>query len=198
MLNYLRSRSGTTGGGGHVVSALDRRGVRGPGGGSEPRQRRRSAHVRHPVTLADVCLVPQMFNARRLKCNARAFSHLAGNLRASAKRCRRSPAQRQVRSPTRADIFAPVMEDLPGAEEAAPALSVISTVVVDALALSPRFLRQSHGRGGPVARRGLRQHADQGTRATVIAAPRERGFAPEAAAFWQQVEAGSAAPAARP
>ena len=48
--------------------------------GLEEEARRASGDGRHmfgtEVTLADVCLVPQMFNARRFKCNVEAFPTL--------------------------------------------------------------------------------------------------------------------------
>ncbi|HEV2270021.1 MAG TPA: maleylacetoacetate isomerase [Steroidobacteraceae bacterium] len=77
VLNYLRSPLG------HDEAAVDAwyghwiaEGFRG----LEEEAKRASGDGRHmfgtEVTLADVCLVPQMFNARRFKCNVAAFPTL--------------------------------------------------------------------------------------------------------------------------
>ena len=59
-----------------MVSALDRRGP----SGLEEEAKRASGDGRHMfgagVTLADICLVPQMFNARRFQCNLEPFPTL--------------------------------------------------------------------------------------------------------------------------
>lgn len=95
-----------------------------------------------------------------------------------------------MHSRTRADIFAPVTEAIPGAEDLAPALSVMSTVVVDA-----GDLEAFCGRVMDAAARLL--GADFASIQTKVPSQPalqllgERGFAPEATAFWQRVEAGS-------
>jgi signal transduction histidine kinase len=95
-----------------------------------------------------------------------------------------------MRSRTRADIFAPVMEELPGAQDAAPALSVMSTAVVDA-----GDLKAFCGRVMDAAARMLgADYASIQTKAPAQPALQllgEMGFTPEASAFWQRVDAGS-------
>ena len=82
------------------------------------------------------------------------------------------------------------MEDIPGAQDVAPALSVMSTVVVDA-----GDLEAFCGRVMDAAARML--GADYASIQTKVPAQPalhllgERGFAPEATAFWQRVDAGS-------
>jgi maleylacetoacetate isomerase len=74
VLNYLRSPLG------HDEDAVDtwyRHWIAEGFRGLEEEARRSSGDGRHmfgaAVTLADVCLVPQMFNARRFKCNVEPF-----------------------------------------------------------------------------------------------------------------------------
>jgi signal transduction histidine kinase len=95
-----------------------------------------------------------------------------------------------MHSRTRADIFAPVMEEIPGTQDAAPALSLMSTVVVDS-----GDLQTFCGKVMDAAATML--GADCASIQTKVPAQPalhllgERGFAPEATAFWQRVEAGS-------
>jgi maleylacetoacetate isomerase len=77
VLNYLRSPLG------HDEEAVDtwyRHWIAEGFRGLEEEARRSSGDGRHmfgaAVTLADVCLVPQMFNARRFKCNVEPFPTL--------------------------------------------------------------------------------------------------------------------------
>ena len=77
VLNYLRSPLG------HDEEAVDtwyRHWIAEGFRGLEEEARRASGDGHHmfgtEVTLADVCLVPQMFNARRFKCNVAAFPTL--------------------------------------------------------------------------------------------------------------------------
>jgi len=77
VLNYLRSPLG------HDEAAVDiwyRHWIAEGFRGLEEEAQRASGDGRHmfgtEVTLADVCLVPQMFNARRFKCNVEPFPTL--------------------------------------------------------------------------------------------------------------------------
>ncbi|MGB6486640.1 MAG: maleylacetoacetate isomerase [Steroidobacteraceae bacterium] len=77
VLNYLRSQLG------QAEAAVDtwyRHWIAEGFRGLEEEARRASGDGRHmfgtEVTLADVCLVPQMFNARRFKCNLEPFPTL--------------------------------------------------------------------------------------------------------------------------
>ncbi|HEV7136429.1 MAG TPA: maleylacetoacetate isomerase [Steroidobacteraceae bacterium] len=77
VLNYLRAPLG------HDEAAVDawyRHWIAEGCRGLEEEARRASGDGRHMfgtrVTLADVCLVPQMFNARRFKCNVEPFPTL--------------------------------------------------------------------------------------------------------------------------
>ncbi len=77
VLNYLRSPLG------HDQAAVDawyRHWIAEGFRGLEEQARRESGDGRHmfgtEVTLADVCLVPQMFNARRFKCDVAPFPTL--------------------------------------------------------------------------------------------------------------------------
>ncbi len=77
VLNYLRSPLG------HDEDAVDtwyRHWIAEGFRGLEEEARRASGDGHHmfgtAVTLADVCLVPQMFNARRFKCNVEPFPTL--------------------------------------------------------------------------------------------------------------------------
>ena len=77
VLNYLRSPLG------HDETAVDmwyRHWIAEGFGALEEEAKRASGDGRHmfgtDVTLADVCLVPQMFNARRFKCNVDPFPTL--------------------------------------------------------------------------------------------------------------------------
>ena len=77
VLNYLRSPLG------HDEAAVDmwyRHWIAEGFRGLEEEAKRASGDGRHmfgtQVTLADVCLVPQMFNARRFKCNVEPFPTL--------------------------------------------------------------------------------------------------------------------------
>ena len=77
VLNYLRSPLG------HDEAAVDtwyRHWIAEGFRGLEEEAKRGSGDGRHlfgdQVTLADVCLVPQMFNARRFKCNVEPFPTL--------------------------------------------------------------------------------------------------------------------------
>jgi maleylacetoacetate isomerase len=77
VLNYLRSTLG------HDEAAVDtwyRHWIAEGFRGLEEQAKRASGDGRHmsgtEVTLADVCLVPQMFNARRFKCNVDPFPTL--------------------------------------------------------------------------------------------------------------------------
>jgi maleylacetoacetate isomerase len=79
VLNYLRSPLG------HDDAAVDawyRHWIAEGFRGLEEEAKRASSDGRHmfgtDVTLADVCLVPQMFNARRFKCNVEPFPTLVG------------------------------------------------------------------------------------------------------------------------
>ncbi|HEY2035448.1 MAG TPA: maleylacetoacetate isomerase [Steroidobacteraceae bacterium] len=79
VLNYLRSPLG------HDDAAIDawyRHWIAEGFRGLEEEAKRASGDGRHmfgtDVTLADVCLVPQMFNARRFKCNVEPFPTLVG------------------------------------------------------------------------------------------------------------------------
>jgi len=82
------------------------------------------------------------------------------------------------------------MEEIPGALDAAPALSLMSTVVVDA-----GDLQAFCGKVMDAAATMLgADYASIQTKVPAQAALQllgERGFAPEATAFWQRVEAGS-------
>ncbi|MGH8296558.1 MAG: maleylacetoacetate isomerase [Steroidobacteraceae bacterium] len=78
VLNHLRSPLG------HDEAAVDgwyRHWIAAGFRGLEEEARRSSGDGRHmfgaQVTLADVCLVPQMYNARRFKCNVAPFPTLA-------------------------------------------------------------------------------------------------------------------------
>ncbi|HEX4268415.1 MAG TPA: maleylacetoacetate isomerase [Steroidobacteraceae bacterium] len=77
VLNYLRSPLGQ---GEAAVDAWYRHWIAEGFRGLEEEARRASGDGRHmfgtAVTLADVCLVPQMFNARRFKCNLEPFPGL--------------------------------------------------------------------------------------------------------------------------
>ena len=77
VLNYLRSPLG------HDEAAVDewyRHWIAEGFRGLEEEAKRASGDGRHmfgtELTLADVCLVPQMFNARRFKCNVEPFPTL--------------------------------------------------------------------------------------------------------------------------
>jgi maleylacetoacetate isomerase len=77
VLNYLRSPLG------HDEAAVDmwyRHWIAEGFRGLEEEAKRASGDGRHmfgaAVTLADVCLVPQLFNARRFKCNVEPFPTL--------------------------------------------------------------------------------------------------------------------------
>ena len=79
VLNYLRSPLG------HDDAAVDawyRHWIAEGFRALEEEAKRASGDGRHmfgtAVTLADVCLVPQMFNARRFKCSVEAFPTLVG------------------------------------------------------------------------------------------------------------------------
>jgi maleylacetoacetate isomerase len=77
VLNYLRSPLGQ---GEEAVDAWYRHWIAEGFRGLEEEARRASGDGRHMfgtgVTLADVCLVPQMFNARRFKCDLEPFPRL--------------------------------------------------------------------------------------------------------------------------
>jgi maleylacetoacetate isomerase len=79
VLNYLRSPLGLDEG---AVDTWYRHWIAEGFRGLEEEARRASGDGRHmfgsEVTLADVCLVPQMFNARRFKCNVEPFPILQG------------------------------------------------------------------------------------------------------------------------
>ena len=74
VLNYLRSPLGQDE---DAVDTWYRHWIAEGFRGLEEQARRASGDGRHlfgsEVTLADVCLVPQMFNARRFKCNVEPF-----------------------------------------------------------------------------------------------------------------------------
>jgi maleylacetoacetate isomerase len=79
VLKYLRSPLG------HDEDAVDtwyRHWIAEGFHGLEEEAKRASGDGRHmfgtEVTLADVCLVPQMFNARRFNCNVAPFPTLCG------------------------------------------------------------------------------------------------------------------------
>jgi signal transduction histidine kinase len=97
-----------------------------------------------------------------------------------------------MRSRTRADIFAPVTENISGAD-VAPALSIMSTVVVDA-----GDLKVFCGRVMDAAAQMLgADYASIQTRIPgqpALQLMGEIGFKPEATAFWQRVDAGSGSP----
>jgi maleylpyruvate isomerase len=77
VLNYLRSPLGLDEA---AVDTWYRHWIAEGFRGLEEEARRASADGRHmfgsEVTLADVCLVPQMFNARRFRCNVEPFPTL--------------------------------------------------------------------------------------------------------------------------
>ncbi len=77
VLNYLRSPLGQDE---DAVDTWYRHWIAEGFRGLEEEARRASGDGRHmfgsEVTLADVCLVPQMFNARRFKCNVEPFPML--------------------------------------------------------------------------------------------------------------------------
>jgi maleylacetoacetate isomerase len=77
VLNYLRSQLGQDEA---AVDTWYRHWVAEGFHGLEEEARRASGDGRHmfgtEVTLADICLVPQMFNARRFKCNVQPFPTL--------------------------------------------------------------------------------------------------------------------------
>ena len=77
VLNYLRSQLGQDEA---AVDTWYRHWIAEGFRGLEEEARRASGDGRHmfgtEVTLADVCLVPQMFNARRFKCNVEPFPTL--------------------------------------------------------------------------------------------------------------------------
>jgi maleylacetoacetate isomerase/maleylpyruvate isomerase len=79
VLNYLRSPLGRDEA---AVEAWYRHWIDEGFRGLEVEAKRASGDGRHmfgtAVTLADVCLVPQMFNARRFKCNLEPFPTLRG------------------------------------------------------------------------------------------------------------------------
>ncbi|HUA26147.1 MAG TPA: maleylacetoacetate isomerase [Steroidobacteraceae bacterium] len=77
VLNYLRSQLGQDEA---AVDTWYRHWIAEGFRGLEEEARRASGDGRHmfgsEVTLADVCIVPQMFNARRFKCNVEPFPTL--------------------------------------------------------------------------------------------------------------------------
>ena len=77
VLNYLRAPLGHADADvnawyGHWIA----RGFAGTRGAGRAHQRRRPPHVRDTVTLADVCIVPQMYNARRQQCDVAPYPRL--------------------------------------------------------------------------------------------------------------------------
>ncbi len=123
VLNYLRSQLGQDEA---AVDTWYRHWVAEGFHSLEEEARRASGDGRHmfgtEVTLADICLVPQMFNARRFKCNVEPFPRLraiccaprdATGLRPRSSKCAAgrelifcAPVNSLPRSPAAADVGA--------------------------------------------------------------------------------------------
>jgi signal transduction histidine kinase len=82
------------------------------------------------------------------------------------------------------------MEAIPGAEDAAPALSVMSTVVVDTGDLEA-FCGRVMDAAAQILGADCASIQTKVPAQPVLQLLGERGFAPEATAFWQRVDAGS-------